>query len=155
MSSKNPLIILCCKNCKNLLSITKIEKSDNSNATIYYNCQKCGLLTSENLKQFITNQKMNNITIQNYNFICLNHQNKFEFFCLNCNEHLCNQCDLNSHNSHKIIILEKLRNFINLDNFAQILDNIFNYINNFLSEQKENFCNKNSRFKFKFNQNLF
>ena len=155
MSSKNPLIILCCKNCKNLLSITKIEKSDISNATIYYNCQKCGLQISENLKQFITNQKMNNITIQNYNFICLNHQNKFEFFCLNCNEHLCNQCDLNSHNSHKIIILEKLRNFINLDNFAQILDNIFNYINNFLSEQKENFCNKNSRFKFKFNQNYF
>ena len=73
MSSKNSLIILCCKNCKNLLSINKIEKSDNLNATINYNCQKCGLQSSENLKQFITNQKMNNITIQNYNFICLNH----------------------------------------------------------------------------------
>ena len=106
MSSKN-LIILCCKNCKNLLSINKIEKSDNSNATINYNCQKCGLQSSENLKQFISNQKMNNI--QNFNFICLNHQNKFDFFCLNCNEHLCNQCDLISHNSHKIIILENLK----------------------------------------------
>ena len=146
-------IIFCCKNCKNLLLIEKIEKIDNLNSIINYNCKKCNLNSSENLKQFISNQKLNNI--KNFNFLCLNHQNKFDFFCLNCNEHLCKNCDLNVHNSHKIIILEKLKNFINLENFDKNFDKIFNYIRNFLLEQKENFCNKNSRFKFKFNQSYF
>ena len=74
----------------------------------FYYCMNCKILLDyscavkhHNLSHFITSSEII------FNF-CLAHNNKFMFRCVECNQSLCANCDLNFHNEHTLEQISRL-----------------------------------------------
>ena len=100
--------------CSNCLTFPKISFLNQNKINIKCNCEnKNRELSIKDINEFITHKDLNSIT--NNNIICNEHNQKFAYFCQNCEKNLCQFCQKNCFlNNHKIfnIIDIKLLNQI-------------------------------------------
>ena len=74
-----------------------------------------------------------------FKFICNKHNKEFEFYCVNCLEHLCEQCvSEEEHNEHMIAKIK----LIDIDNKKEAKKKIKQQYESYLTELKKNFISK-------------
>lgn len=119
------ILFLFCYNCKNIPIIKFINLQK---AYISFNCNsEIQKMTYEEIfnKYFLNIEKNNNIIDF---LICIKHNDKFKFFCDNCELNLCEKCREN-HRCHLRYIKDlKIFNneYFELDDFLLNLDDSFN-----------------------------
>ena len=121
-----------CSDCPSLIEILSINKNTN---IIKFKCTNEKIIKEMPLKEYFS--KM--LRYRNEHIIddkCQYHNKKYNFFCFECNKHLCEQClRMNNHIIHnKIYINEVQPKQEDLNNMKEIIKNYKNQIE--ILEQK-------------------
>ena len=138
-------------------------KSFTSNDYIYcYECNKIYCIQCMQQSKTCSHKNNNIINVKNMNTICKLHHKKYNKFCLNCKEHLCEQCE-NHNNEHYIELLDDIIptdeeiqkynetkiNILNkkIENFNNSNTNVYglNDYNELTGEKKEELFNKQKK----------
>ena len=95
-------------NCSECSSPIEILTIDEEKCSIEFNCINNNHKKKMSLKEYIDKRKKYN----DYNINkdkCEDHNNNYEIYCFDCNNHLCKEClkSRNHINHHKINIAEK------------------------------------------------
>ena len=139
---------IICQNCG------KYNKGNVHN-NIFYKCNSC---KKKLCPIFYSNHDKNHKTI-NYddkNYICEEHNNKYNAYCEDCKENICTYCEKN-HNEHKIITFGKLiPNKNNMNKLLKELEEKKNKLNNEINEiiMKLNKVKKNIEKYYNINKNI-
>ena len=89
-----------CTECSSIIEIISINEKEN---IIEFRCVNNNHRKKLPIKEYINKMKKYNDKYSN-NDICINnnHNNKYEYFCFDCNEHLCKEClKSRNHINHK------------------------------------------------------
>ena len=124
-----------CTECQSPIEILYINEKQN---IIEFRCINNNHRKELSIKEYL--DKIKNFNNKNINDdICINHNKKYDYYCLDCNKHLCKEC-LKSRNqiSHnKKIILEIQPNNKEINIIENVIKLYENKINN-LEKEKYN-----------------
>ena len=129
-----------CTECSSPIEILYINEKQN---VIEYKCTKDNQIKKIPIKEYLEKmKKLNNKKINDELCTEDNHNKKYEFFCLDCNKHLCKEClktrNHISHNKKIIIEIQPSQKELNI-----IDDVIKSYEDKIINLEKEKFDKTN------------
>ena len=136
-----------CSECSSLIEIISINENENS---IEFQClnKNNTHIRKMSINEYIT--KMKNYRNEDVNGeICKIHKEKYEYYCSECNIHLCKNClkSRNHINHIKNIIIEVQPNKKELDIFENIIKNYEDKIENLSKDKISKIKVLNNKFK--------
>ena len=116
-----------CQNCP-LLYLSKNKPKE-----VLIICSHCELNEFFSLHNYL-NEITKNIKKKNNNEkYCNNHHQICNIYCIKCNLYCCNKCQINNHQSHKIISFD---NIISTNLFYSKINEGYYHINNYSNQLK-------------------
>ena len=124
-----------CSECFSPIEIININEKTN---IIEFKCINNNHRKKLSIKEYINEmKKFNNKNLNNDICIADNHNKQYEFFCVDCNKHLCKEClktrDHISHNKKIIIEIQPSQKELNI--IESIIKSYEDKINNFEKEK--------------------